>query len=119
VLACLTAAGLMVPHTRSAPRHRASGPLVEAEKVLQLRRAQQGEKIGPGRASSPTGVMPSPRRKKVRCAPVARMFHHNGDGGHDGGRWYGVFEVRQAKLWPRGVEDVAQPTRNSATFPSG
>ena len=50
-----------------------------------------------------------PRKLQVRSAPVARLFHHNGDGEHDGGRWYAVFESRQrlfrTRALPIGTEN--------------
>jgi hypothetical protein len=37
----------------------------------------------------------SPRSTLIRSALVGKMFHDDGDGGHDDGRWYAVFEVQQ------------------------
>jgi hypothetical protein len=42
-----------------------------------------------------------PRTMLVGCAPVETMFHHDGDGEHDGGRWYAVFEGSRAFLFDR------------------
>jgi hypothetical protein len=60
--------------------------------------------------------MPSPRRGKIRCAPVARVFHHDDDGEQDAGRWYAVFEERQGLFSSRarspvGSGDVRNRTR--------